>query len=929
MNRAGRMMRAFGMGVAMIMGAGSALAAGSLPPGASARYHLLGPGENSGRFAVDLRLTVLGEVEHEGLAYVDWQMDVLFEDDKRLAVRAVSERAPMTSDLGCGTFLRYVLRLPNGSAFDYRDERTGLAVLPVSAFRELLLPVPDVEPVLVDGFAGAGLYLGHVLILDRVVRDFAVEPVRDAAVLHLRPDLLVGTGRSFKDDGKGRRPEPTDNYTFVPFDEQDYTEMIAAGTNYFGVTPNQLRWVRDRPVFYRGPAAFPEDYYRSNHIPGPMFSDEPMVRLGWQEATPDEMYHPQQMASFLMSRVSHIYSTNMSVLTPVLQHLATKQIYPPVMPEHYILAPTWETIYEAAFYELAGGAPGIVHEGRYVEEGYGWEPTRLFGPGLEVTTREMLLCYYAFLRGAARAFDGDWGTSIYGQSDPAMRVEALTLAYDMGAKYLWFWTSDHDHHMEYPEQLALAKAIRDHAAAHPRPALEELRDGARVAIVFPSGYTLTWKEMWEVRPFAFENRNRTGTPYREVAAAALWEGVLCAKRGIPFDFTVAHEGLADLGYEELLLVGEDASVTPVPNRLPGRRPPAQIRIEADEPADRETDPAAAMADDDAITAMAVLDRTIRVDGALEDWEGAAWVTHRDRPSGDGDWDGPRDLATRIAFAWDTTHLYVAAVVEDDRHHQPFYGWNLWKGDSIQIGFDPLNERNVQEYSGNQHEIGFALLEDRRSIAWRWHGRRGQWPHEMAAVDVVVRRDDGRGQTVYEAAVPWSELAPMAPAITPVVGVGVTFNDADTEPREVFHETSPGAMTEGKHPEMFRRLVLAPPPAEAREGARGPRCWAAIVWDRTVVPVGEAVTFDLMTATWDGAGIVLEAELTALTPRVALPARARYRLVGGREPVQRNMSVFLDAEPGRHRLTITVRDRGGVQLARESMTVFVYPSENGT
>jgi hypothetical protein len=34
--------------------------------------------------------------------------------------------------------------------------------------------------------------------------------------------------------------------------------------------------------------------------------------------------------------------------------------------------------------------------------------------------------------------------------------------------------------------------------------------------------------MWGQRPFSFESRNRKGTPYREVVAATMWDGLLCA-----------------------------------------------------------------------------------------------------------------------------------------------------------------------------------------------------------------------------------------------------------------------------------------------------------------------------------------------------------------------------------------------------------------
>ena len=75
----------------------------------------------------------------------------------------------------------------------------------------------------------------------QIVTRFALERHRFAAAglqpiavrrLVLRSDLIVGTSRNFRDDGKGRK-DPKANYNFVTFTRDNYDEMIAAGINYF------------------------------------------------------------------------------------------------------------------------------------------------------------------------------------------------------------------------------------------------------------------------------------------------------------------------------------------------------------------------------------------------------------------------------------------------------------------------------------------------------------------------------------------------------------------------------------------------------------------------------------------------------------------------------------------------------------------------
>ena len=102
----------------------------------------------------------------------------------------------------------------------------------------------------------------------------------------------------------------------------------------------------------------------------------------------------------------------------------------------------------------------------------------------------MLRYHYAFLR-ARRRFDKDWGTSITARPIPRVSPLAVRLAYDMGARYLWYWTSDHGHHLPWPEQMELTKLIREHARAHAAASIRRPRPTLDTLILIPYGIFLT------------------------------------------------------------------------------------------------------------------------------------------------------------------------------------------------------------------------------------------------------------------------------------------------------------------------------------------------------------------------------------------------------------------------------------------------------
>jgi hypothetical protein len=568
-----------------------------------------------------------------------WRLIIRKSDGSALGVKALSEYVPMTWSGGPGEFLRYIYSPAPGTVLEYVDQSTHRALLPSLDFKKNFLPRPAVDARYQEGFATVGSFLGQTIRKLPGIGSCPQVSFANPKRLEIRTDFIIGTSRTFKDNGV--KPPPGENWTFVEWDESDVKAMIAAGFNYFGTTPKIRSFVENEPVFYTGPMTFPDDYYRSNHLAAAMFIDEPGIRLGFSGYAAG----PEVVAEALRQKTYE----EQTPTKRFIGRFGTMELYRP-------LAPSWETEYSTAFHQLQAGAAGIVHEGRYVHRGYGWWPEAIFGNGVEgLSEKDQFNFVYAFLRGAARAFNRTWGTSLYGQSDPELRLPAFIRAYEMGAKYFWFWTSDHDHHMPFTEQLKLAKQLCEYAKTHPRPDQKTLLKQAEVGIVLPSGYIFNWGAPWGMKR---DQLTPGGVTYGEVIAAMAWEGILCSRKGIEFDFLVDHPGIEKLGYKRLIWVKEDATLKVLPP-WKEKRAPKGLKLEV---APKKSN---LITSNQSINAQYTIPRAenIHVDGNLSDWGKALWTK-----LGPDKWFGESfDIKLNIVVPEDSTtsqrNSYLGMTVE--------------------------------------------------------------------------------------------------------------------------------------------------------------------------------------------------------------------------------------------------------------------------
>jgi hypothetical protein len=331
--------------------------------------------------------------------------------------------------------------------------------------------------------------------------------------------------------------------------------------NMFAVNPTHEQWVRSEPVFYLRDAAgvpalrYPADLYRANYRGPVMFVDEPADRVLDQE----ELRRAGRFASDfstlieLWTRTSYLSADYYGVwrLEAALRSRGVNFGDMRLTQSDY---PTWDSYAEAAYYEMKGGVSGIVQEGRYNAASFDAQVLAATGLKWHWSALQLLKFNYSMMRGGARRFGGFWGASIYGQCDPAIAPLALTTAYDMGARYFWFWTSDHAHHLPWNEQMSLARALQEYAAKHPRPSIYAPAPERDAVIAIQNGYLLCLGDFqWNAGPDL--ERRQAGEKYRRVLTRALTAVHECLDRGQDFDIAV-DDGRRLEGYRRVIKIDD-------------------------------------------------------------------------------------------------------------------------------------------------------------------------------------------------------------------------------------------------------------------------------------------------------------------------------------------------------------------------------------
>jgi beta-glucosidase len=172
---------------------------------------------------------------------------------------------------------------------------------------------------------------------------------------------------------------------------------------------------------------------------------------------------------------------------------------------------------------------------------------------------------------------------------------------------------------------------------------------------------------------------------------------------------------------------------------------------------------------------------------------------------------PAGLAGRVWFNWDSANLYVTADITDSNFSEPATGVNIWQGDSLQVAATsgvPGSSAAVSAASTDGHYEYGAALTPQGTQVYRWTAPTGQATGQVTDAAVHVTRDDATSTTVYELALPWTDLTSVQPGAGTVFSISALDNDTDNGVREGFLQWG-GGIGPDKNVANFNMAQLMP------------------------------------------------------------------------------------------------------------------------
>lgn len=168
------------------------------------------------------------------------------------------------------------------------------------------------------------------------------------------------------------------------------------------------------------------------------------------------------------------------------------------------------------------------------------------------------------------------------------------------------------------------------------------------------------------------------------------------------------------------------------------------------------------------------------------------------------WKGKDDLSLEMHLLWDEEYLYVAAEVKDDVYTMNGNVNKMWDGDCVQIGIVE-KVAGIENTSSAFTELALGEVDGNAKI-YRYSHVGGNPETEVTDFNGYIKRSDDT--TIYEYAIPWSELFEKGhtPTEGSVYGFSVCVNDADNGARHQWLNYNDG-IGSTKDASKFGKLTL--------------------------------------------------------------------------------------------------------------------------
>jgi hypothetical protein len=208
------------------------------------------------------------------------------------------------------------------------------------------------------------------------------------------------------------------------------------------------------------------------------------------------------------------------------------------------------------------------------------------------------------------------------------------------------------------------------------------------------------------------------------------------------------------------------------------------------------------------------DHALTVDGDLSDWPADAAAMPMVGVVKLNGWQTAQDqLASNVRLAWDENYLYLAVVSNKaDNVQNPISTSALWKGDGIQIAFDPLHNAlpGTLGYQDDDFEFAAGRFKD-QPVVYMYHASAVRYDSVDKPLGLVPNvqcaiRTQG-GQTVYELAFPRLLVSPFRLQANATMRFDVIQNINNGKARVGWLELTPGIGQMPKQPGQFMDMVL--------------------------------------------------------------------------------------------------------------------------